>query len=354
MKFILILSALLLFSCKHRQDGSADPVNRDSASNPMADVYYENSELSAFFDSVSQKDCTPFQLSLTRYTDSVFIHRTNLNRKIQPVTFEKLKQSIEFGHLDLTTGKEIFDMPLDSTFIKEGSIEISFVPFEKAKGKFGKFAIVIGSLLSAWENDIYFFDGASLVAKHHNFHKNGDTIHWFLDSDGNTVVYYLQNFGGGSGIWQYNYFFYKYLNGRLVSVLNILENGNLHWSSVDPRHFWLETTVVKTSPLKLKFVYNYELSDYNSNWTDIKKDSTEVVFDWDKNSSKYIGHFPDKFDMLQIYCYYLDDKADLYTVCADKKHLASILHGQDSAKRKAVLFFLNKLKNDTRIKTQGT
>jgi len=346
MKFLLIIPTVFLFSCESRHESSTHHQDKDSTTALPTEVQYSRADLLQFFDSIGNSDCSHLKLDLIKDADSVFSNTSSINQIISVSDFEKLKRATKLGKLDLKTAKGIFKFPLDSHFIKNDSVEISYFPFDKIKSKFGKFALVIGSFSGSWENDIYFFDGMKVLSKHHNFHKNGDGISWFVDSDGNTVIYYRENFGGGSGIWQYNFFFYKYSNGGLIPALNILENGNLHFSSEDFRHFWFETFVVSTVPLKLKFVFSYELSDRHNNWIEVKKDSTEVDFLWDRKSATYIGQFPDDLNLTQIYSYFIGSNVDLYTICIDNKYLRSILFGQDSVKSNLVYIYLNKIKND--------
>jgi hypothetical protein len=354
MKFLFLIVTIFFFSCSGRHDGSDNHPRNDSTIISPAEIQYSHSDLLEFLDSLGRSDCYQLQLGLVKYADSVFLNRSTINRTLSISDFEKLKKAIKLGKLDLETGKEIFNFPVDSNFVENNSIEITYVPFDKSKDKFGKFAIVIGSLLGSWENDIYFFDGVTLLSRHHNYHKNGSDISWFVDTDGRTIIYYLENFGGGSGIWQYNYFFYKYSDGQLIPALNILQNGNIHLSSADFRQFWFETFVVKTVPLKLKFVFNYDLSDGHNDWIEVKKDSTEVSFSWDKKSNSYIGAFNDKINLSQIHSYCIDGDVDVYNICVDNKYLRSIISGKDSVKSKAVFMYLNKVKNDIRTKTHGT
>ena len=180
------------------------------------------------------------------------------------------------------------------------------------------------------------------MAQHTVEHHYGLELKHYKDNDGKTVVYYKQNFGTGSGIWQFNFYFYKYDGDQLMPILNELENGNLQ-SGWGARIFWLETFVTKTNPLTLKMVYYQELYDTNGLGHRIIDDSTFIQYSWDEKAKALVGNDEKAIiNKQQILTYYLADN-ELLFINAYYKTLKSCL--KDKTKRSFVLSYLNKLKN---------
>ena len=195
-----------------------------------------------------------------------------------------------------------------------------------------------------WSCVLYFFKGNKIIAKHNINHRYGLELKNYKDSDGKTIIYYKENFGSGSGIWQFNYYFYKFYDDKLIPILNELENGNLNgWGS--SRNFWLEAIVTNTKPLTLKKVYHQELSDTTASYTKIIDDSTFVQYKWDEKTRTLVGNYEkSKINAFQELTYYLADNELLFmnTYYATLKDCL-----KDKSKREVVLSYLNTIKSYT-------
>jgi hypothetical protein len=179
-------------------------------------------------------------------------------------------------------------------------------------------------------------------------------LKYFKDIDGKTVVYYRGEFTEGSGIWWYNFFFYKYDGDKIIPVLNELQNANLLQPSPwGARELWLESTVQKTNPLTIKMVYHQKLPDTLLSDTDnatragsgpmIVNDSTIVKYVWNEKTKTLDGQFAgSKITRAQILSYYLIDNERLFINANYKKLKALLL---DKTTRKATLNYINLVKN---------
>lgn len=168
----------------------------------------------------------------------------------------------------------------------------------------------------------------------------------YTADDGEAIVYRLVEFEDGSGIWWNNYFFYKYDNGKLIPVLNILQNGNAQafWG---PRILWLESKVINTAPLTIKMVYYQKFykwgEDHFIYGPGFINDSTAVVFKWNKNSKTLQGQYANaKITGQQILTYYVTDN-ELLFINTHYTLLKTLL--TNKKKKKWVLNYLNTIKN---------
>ncbi len=307
------------------------------------DIQFSEAQLLVFLDSIGQLDSKNLEPKSVSAIDSVFRNRKQLKIDLAKEDFKKLQESAGTGRINLSLAKRIFPFKIDSTFIADQEVLIEFFPLS-TPNPFREFIISIGERRAAWGNDLYFFKGNTIISWHPNFCKNNNEIFHFKDSDGNTVVYYTENFGGGSGIWQYNYFFYKYMDTELVPVLNVLQDGNFNFCGMDNRHYRLESSVLKTKPLFIKCVYDYALNDYHSNFIEIIRDSTEITYNWDKSAQSFRANPNNKLTPSEIYSYY-PERTDLYHINLEYAVYKSLL-SSNRAKREAILVYLNKVKND--------
>jgi hypothetical protein len=220
-------------------------------------------------------------------------------------------------------------------------IPFTFVSFDKNKKEFKEFAVCLGYADAGWSCEMYFFSGNKIVAKHNINHRYGLELEHYKDIDGKTVVYYKENYQSGTGIWWFNFYFYKYYNNKLIPILNELENGNLQfpWST---RVLWLESTIQKTNPLTLKMVYYQAFSDSAESPKYIN-DSTFVQYSWDDKTKKLVGNYDkSKISKAQILTYYLEDN-ELLFINAYNELLKNNL--QDKRFRQSTFNYLNEVKN---------
>ncbi len=351
MNNLLFILTLMIFSnCnnekKPKDNASLIPKNKSDST--IAEkkekqlVQYTDKQLENFLDSIGKLSPTPFIDKVSFMTDSIFKTQKQLDVTINSKDFSKLKQGCKVEKLDIKTAKRIFgNIEIDSSYEVEGTIPLTFVSFDNNKADFKEFAVCPGYADAGWSCEMYFFSANKIISKHNIYHRYGLELKHYKDADGKTVIYYKENYQSGSGIWWFNFYFYKYYDNKLIPILNELENGNLQfpWSI---RALWLESTVIKTSPLTLKMVYYQAFSD-SSESPNFINDSTLVQYTWDEKSKTLIGNYEkSKINKAQILTYYLEDN-ELLFINAYYKTLRSCL--QDKIMRQPTLNYLNKVKN---------
>ena len=141
---------------------------------------------------------------------------------------------------------------------------------------------------------------------------------------------------------QFNYYFYKYYENKLIPILNELENGNLNgWGN--SRNFWLKTFVTNTRPLTLKMVYHQELYDANELSSQIINDSTFLQYTWDDKTRTLLGYYEkNKINKFQMLTYYLAEN-ELLFINTHYLTLKGCL--KDKRKRNITLNYLKNIKN---------
>ena len=170
-------------------------------------------------------------------------------------------------------------------------------------------------------------------------------LNFFLDKNKEVVIYYKRNFDSGSGIWWFNYCFYKYDNETLIPVLDEVQESNCQypWGF---RIFNLKTSIQQTNPLIIKMNYYDQIFDKLEGGIYIIKDSTQVTYNWDADSKKYIPDFSkSKLDRNKILSYYVRDDIDLLFILSHYDLIKAILHGKEESKKGLILDYLNQLKN---------
>jgi hypothetical protein len=346
---IFILTLLTLISCKNGQNPTNQKNNsnslqtgKDSSNENRKSIQYSDEQIENFLDSIGQLPTQPLMDKVAFISDSIFENQQQLDISVKNSDFEKLKQGCKVEQLDIKTVKSIFgEIKIDSASLKDGMIPFTFVSFDKNKKEFKEFAVCLGYADAGWSCEMYFFSGNKIVAKHNINHRYGLELEHYKDIDGKTVVYYKENYQSGTGIWWFNFYFYKYYNNKLIPILNELENGNLQfpWST---RVLWLESTIQKTNPLTLKMVYYQAFSDSAESPKYIN-DSTFVQYSWDDKTKKLVGNYDkSKISKAQILTYYLEDN-ELLFINAYNELLKNNL--QDKRFRQSTFNYLNEVKN---------
>lgn len=314
-------------------------------------IQYSHAQLIHFLDSIGNLSPSSFTDKNFDYLDSIFMNRQQLNYTLSEQDFAKLKRACKSNSIDTSFAKKIFkDVIIDSISALSDSIQLTFISFDKNIDDFNEFAISPSDSMLG-ECDLYFFKSSKIIAKHSIYHHYGLEINYFKDSDNNTVVYYKELLGSGSGIWLVNNYFYKYYNSdSLIPVLNITNNANLSypWNN---RSRWLETSIIKTNPLQFKMVYYQYLHDttideeVDENLVKLIDDSTIVEFKWDENSKTFQGNYSNSaINKNQILSYNLDNN-DLLFINSYYKTLKQIIAGTDERKKSALFQYLNEVKN---------
>ncbi|MCD9014457.1 hypothetical protein [Parachryseolinea silvisoli] len=272
---------------------------------------YNDRLLETYLDSIGDLSPVRWMKNAAFTTDSVFRNRTPWDKTIRAKDFALLKNGCKTGMLDIALAKRIFgDIAGDSAYLEQGALPLQFIPFDTRESNFHEFAICpLGD--GGWDCDVFFFSGNRIVAKHHIYHRYGLQVDHYKDRDGKTVIYYKENYRSGSGIWWFNYCFYKYDGGKLIPVLNELAEANQQfpWGA---RIFTLKSTVQKTNPLTLKMVYSQAFSDGPESPVFIH-DSTLVRYTWHEESKTFRGVYEkSKITKPQILTYYLEDTEHLF------------------------------------------
>jgi hypothetical protein len=304
--------------------------------------FFSETELEVFLDSVGSLETPILAAPLAQYTDSVFSNRQPLNREILPADYDSLMALSQreelFRFLDTATAKRIFGpLNIDSAYWVDNAIPLYFYWFSESGIERPQFALSLGAYPSmSRSTELFFFAGPKIIARLDIYHRYGLEIDSYLDATGARVIYYKQNFISGTGIWQFNYFFYRYTGGQLIPILQELENGNLNgWGR--PRYFWLKADIIKTQPLTLKMVYHQELVDSTGS-IKLLDDSTLVRYFWDPKAQMLKGQFEEsKIKPEQILSYYPADNELLFV----NSHYQELKAGlRDSLKRPFILSYL--------------
>ena len=303
----------------------------DENARPMA---YSEKQLESFLDSVGRLPIEPMMKEARHYSDSIFYGRQNMAVKLSASDYQTLLKEAKKGLINEKLARE-FHTDYDSSDVYEGKLYASFHPFDKNENQPDQFAICFEIPAMNSEGDVYFFSKNQCISKHHVFHRYGLELDYYQDEAGKTVIYYKENFASGTGIWWFDYYFYRYEDGKLLPVLSELQNGNL--SMIPPyRSRWLEATIVNTNPLTLKMVYY--LSGENGDY--ILNDSTNVQYRWDTTTKTLKGDYESsKLSQNQILSYNLGTGNDLFFIRAHYEELKQLM--EDKAKRRLILYFLN-------------
>lgn len=308
-------------------------------------IRYSEKQLELFLDSIGALSNAALLPDVVKHSDSVFLSRQSLNKEIDSFLFSELMNGIKLKKMKLATVKKIVDYPIDSASISNDSVTIGFISFDRQVHHYNEFAISIGSPGALWENDYYFFKQRKLIARHHNFYCKRFAFEHFTDTDGKTVIYYLENFGSGSGLWQYNYFFYKYEGDRLIPALNLLCNGNLRCFQPEYRNYWFKSLVKNTRPLTLKVKYDYSFNDTCLECPLMEADSTELVFKWDPSVKNFRLEKNDKLSLNRTRIFFYPQNSEIFFINTEYEKLKGLVNGKDSIKRKRVFHYLNSVKN---------
>lgn len=347
MKWIIIVIALLKFTTCNSQADHNQSVSKNS--NPTEQKQYSERELIALLDSVGQLNPGNWAKELLFMVDSTLNNQAKLNNRLSPADFQKLKKATFEKEIDIEFAKQIFPgIELDSSLLEhliDGKFPIGFYSFDKNEKEFKEFAISIGydSGLT-WKNDVYFFNTDKIISKHSIFHRYGLDLKHFKDKENRTVIYYKVNYGSGSGTWWHQFNFYTFENGQLVPVLTEIQNINLQypWGI---RAYWIESEIVNERPLQIKFVFNNQFFNTHAVPTEFINDSTVVTYTIDKQSRKFIPQYTGSIQNKNKLLSYFHSDTELLFVNSNYNLFKKELNGSDQVKRKAILNYLNELKN---------
>jgi hypothetical protein len=329
----------------------------DTTETPI--IRFSDKQLEEFLDSIGKLPTQPLADKAAFYPDSVFKSPRQLDTLISPTDTKILKRAIHKGVMAVKTARRIFNnnaisyhCNTKSIFLnyRVGLIPVIYYPFNTNKGEYG---ICIGDPDNCLNAYLYFFKGNRIIAKHDLYQRHSDKLRWFVDGDGESVVYYSKEFDEGSGVWWFNTYFYKYEGNKLLPVLDEINNANLLQPSPwGARELWLESSIQKTNPLTIKMVYHQELpnttvfdrdTDTTRQNIQIVNDSTIVQYDWNQKTKTFEGQYVrSKITKPQIISYYLVDNEVLFINCYYNKLKAFL---SDKKTRDQTLYYLNLVKS---------
>jgi len=353
MRFVFFIFILFLFfSCQFRsvKNTASERDNSDSTEIQIPEIKYSDQKLESFLDSVGNLSPNPWMEKVSFFSDSIFRSGKSLNDSLTPEDFKELKAACKSKQIDQKFARKILpDLVLDSAFLKLEKIPLTLISFDQHDSDFKEFAVCAGNPELTGSTELYFFQSNKIISKHSNYNRYGLSIDHFKDSDGKTIIYYIENYESGSGIWWNNYYFYKYYGHQLIPVLNEIQNANLQpgWSI---RVLNLESSILKTNPLTMKVVYSQELPDTANNLHLIVSDSTIIRYQWNEPSKTLEGDFANsKLSNAQKLTFYLQDN-ELLFINSFHSSLRNMLN-DSLVIRNATLDYLNKVKNVTRNKS---
>jgi len=342
---LLVPIAIGITSCNCDSVPDEHLAATDSAEASLIEPYirqYTDEELEFFLDSIAALSPEQWMDDVAFMPDSIFKNREPMNKVLSDLDFSQLQEAVEMSQMDTVAARHIFgNFQMPDNYLGEETIPMSFYFFETDDTSFTEFAVCPGGSMSDWECDLYFFNSNRIISKQHVYHRYGLELEHYKDADGKTTVYYKENYVSGSGVWWYNYYFYKYDGNKIVPILNELQNSNSNfpWGR---RMFWLESSIEKTNPLTIKMVYNVQF------WTEtehveIIRDSTVVVYNWDEKSRMLVGDYSkSKLSKAQILTYYVSTDEFLFINTRSGILKACLL---DPTKREAALDYLDNVKS---------
>lgn len=341
MKYIIRL--FIVLNCISCVDENKHTITEES---PNRTQKYIEAELLSFLDSIGHIDPDIWVDSVRFTVDSVLQNQIQLNNQLSPKDLAVVMASKNTGKLDFAVAERIFPSLKNYENIGSKMVDnellIRFYPFANGGANFDEFAILIGDPNGmSWSNEVYFFKGNTIIARHDVFHRYGIEIEHFKNKEGETVIYYNVNYGSGTGIWWNAYHFYKYQGNKIIPLLTELKNINLQfpWSI---RSYHIDSEILSKNPLKMKFVYENQFVGAEQ-IVDFVRDSAIAVYVYNAEMKKYEPQFQKTgYNKYKQLSYYIEDN-ELLFVNAFYRELKADLDSNDNEKRDAVYLYLNEL-----------
>ncbi len=299
--------------------------------NKSKKVLFET-KMQLFFDSIKNISSENLVQKAQFIADSTFHSFKVHNQSISKNNFKLLMQAVEKQEISYNQFNRIFNFKIDAYFTNSGKIQIRFFSFCK-KDSLQHYAIVLGNKDLTWESKVFFFERDRLISEHNVFHKYGLELDFFLDLDMQPIVYYSFNFESGTGVWWFNYFFYKFSNGTIEPVLNILQRSNLNFP-LQNRIYSYEAELINFLPLTFKVKYLQEIFGENGKSLQLINDSSIFVYRWNSNFNKFLPDSHNKLSHYQIISYYLGETDFLFI----KTHTTEFTNAVKVDSLKSIIF----------------
>lgn len=290
-----------------------------------------------YLDSIHGLNPKQWMYAATQLPDSVYNSQQELSIRLKPEEAKAIFDGAKKGSIPL---KYLFLFApgtnrSDLAFFDEVNDEIVEVRLHDF-GNNRCFAIEVVN--QGWECDVYFFDHNFVVARHHIFHKYGLEIESLSKDVDFPVIYYKQNFESGTGVWWWNYHFFRYGKDGLKPALNTLQNANIA-NPGGPRILWYEATIVKANPLKMKVVYSTQIpGPHEMDYQKIIDDSTYMI--WVRENGRLEPDFSkSKLTAEKMASYSLNSPEELF-IYAHYDLLKGIVTGKDKQRSKLVMRYL--------------
>jgi hypothetical protein len=233
-----------------------------------------------FFDSIKNISSESLVQKVQFVADSTFQSFKIYNKSISHNNFKLLMQAIGKKEITNCQFERIFNFNIETNFQKDEKIPLRFFSFCK-NDSLQKYAIVLGNKDLTWESKVFFLERDRLISAQNVFNKYGLELNYFLDFDLQPIVYYLFSFESGTGVWWFNYFFYKFSNGTIEPVLNILQRSNLNFP-MQNRIYSYEAELINFAPLTFKVKYFQEIFGETGKSFQLINDSILVAYNWSK------------------------------------------------------------------------
>ena len=330
----ILFSALLHLPAQGQTDSIPACLNCD---NP---IYYSVDEVLAFADSIAKADLSPQTDWLKYYYDSVMVTTTPIGKSLSPAVVEELLAEAPKESITPDLYKGIFGGSPPADLLHKERVLVTLIPLSDENEPNQDFAVMLGSPSMSWENDIYFFRDNRLIEKRSVSHKYNLDMKFYRLPDGSKIIYWVNHFGSGTGVWQFNYSFYHWGKKGLKLVLNLLESGNLAMWVMSPRNYQWNAKVTSTHPLQVEVTYEGSITtDRYENRLIYEEGVTTLNFDWDAKAKTYKPDPANRFDQHREMTYHTFSESVLF-INTYYELIQELLKNPDQKKVRAVLRYL--------------
>ncbi|HEX2900528.1 MAG TPA: hypothetical protein VHS96_12475 [Bacteroidia bacterium] len=301
----------------------------------------------SYVDSIGRLDPQQWIHAAREEQDSLLMDFEDINAQLTKDDWSALLASRETGRLERAAALRIFRgdtlADLSDAGFPVDSAKVTWVLEDVAQSPDGIEMVLVNDDPYDWQSKIYYFQNGCLLGRQDAFHKYGIEGGRMLDFKGITGDYHNYVQESGTGVWQFALLFYTAVEGHLVPMGWMYEAVNLANPCVYNRH--LDMTILRTSPLRVRYVWEIELGyRYRSNQPTFQG-KTDVTYTWNPALSRLEPDFrTTNLDAEKLLAFDLYAPKELF-VHAWNKELLAILKGKNSTRRKAVIEYLDDMAN---------